>query len=168
MRKDHPRGRFRRTPAPPQKIHRIPYSGHPLRLPRSPRKARVEGFASGHIHNHLAMKFSTLGGVTKVRRNQMEARAWYMNTLQKVAKREDGSSTVMTIHSEPMYLDYREPDEEIILDEGLDPRIIGSDSLTSPIEELEAFPVNPLEPTQELKVGEKLEEKIKDELKQFL
>ncbi|KAL2513369.1 RT RNaseH 2 domain-containing protein [Abeliophyllum distichum] len=59
----------------------------------------------------------------------------------------------MTIHSEPVELDHREPDEEMILDEGLDPRIIGLDSLASPAEELEAFLVNPSEPTQELKVG---------------
>ncbi|KAL2541734.1 Ribonuclease H [Abeliophyllum distichum] len=44
----------------------------------------------------------------------------------------------------------------------------GSDSLASLAEELEVFPVNPLEPTQELKVGEELEEKMKEELKQFI
>ncbi|KAL2498252.1 Ribonuclease H [Abeliophyllum distichum] len=55
-------------------------------------------------------------------------------------------------------LDRKELDEEMILDEGLDPRIIGSNLLASLAEELEAFLVNPSEPTQELKVGEKLEE----------
>ncbi|KAL2497865.1 Uncharacterized protein Adt_23415 [Abeliophyllum distichum] len=114
------------------------------------------------------MKFPMLGGVAKVRRNQTEARACYMNALRKVAKREDVVPAVMTIHSKPIDLDCRESDEEMILDEGLDPRIIGSDLLASPTEELEAFPVNPSEPTQELKVGEKLEKKMKDELKQFL
>ncbi|KAL2453347.1 Uncharacterized protein Adt_49153 [Abeliophyllum distichum] len=67
-----------------------------------------------------------------------------------------------------MDLDHREPNEEMILDEGLNLQIIGSDSLASLAENLEAFPVNPSEPTQELKVGEKLEGKIKYELKQFL
>ncbi|KAL2526414.1 hypothetical protein Adt_11468 [Abeliophyllum distichum] len=42
-----------------------------------------------------------------------------------------------------MDLDHKELDEEMILDEGLDPRIIGSDPLTSLAEELEAFSVNP-------------------------
>ncbi|KAL2541450.1 Uncharacterized protein Adt_02428 [Abeliophyllum distichum] len=93
------------------------------------------------IHN-MAIKFPMPGGVAKVRRNQTETRACYMNALRKVAKREDIAPAVMTIHSEPMDLDHREPDEKMILDEGLDPRIIGSDSLASPVEELEAFPVN--------------------------
>ncbi|KAL2531990.1 Uncharacterized protein Adt_05341 [Abeliophyllum distichum] len=78
---------------------------------------------------------------------QTEARAYYMNALRKVVKREDVASTVMTIHSEPMDIDHKEIDEEMILDEGLDLWIIGSDSLASPTEELEVFPVNPSEPT---------------------
>ncbi|KAL2526730.1 Uncharacterized protein Adt_11784 [Abeliophyllum distichum] len=94
------------------------------------------------IH-HLAMKFSTPRGVAKVHGNQTEARACYMNALRKVGKREDVAPTVMTIHSEPMDVDYKYTDEEMILDEGLDPQIIGSDSLASPVEELEAFSVNP-------------------------
>ncbi|KAL2465863.1 Uncharacterized protein Adt_41714 [Abeliophyllum distichum] len=48
---------------------------------------------------------------------------------------------------EPMDVDRKELDEDIILDEGLDLRIIVSDLLSSPAEELEAFSVNPLEPT---------------------
>ncbi|KAL2505888.1 Ribonuclease H [Abeliophyllum distichum] len=91
-----------------------------------------------------------------------------MNALQKVTKREDVAPAVMTIHSEPMDINHKEMDKEMILDEGLDHRIIGSNSLASPAKELEAFPVNPLEPTQELKVGEKLEGMMKEELKQFL
>ncbi|KAL2491075.1 Uncharacterized protein Adt_26703 [Abeliophyllum distichum] len=93
------------------------------------------------IH-HLAIKFPMPGGVAKVRKNQTEARACYMNALRKVAKREGIAPAVMTIHSKPMDLDRKEPDEEMILDEGLDLQIIGSDSLTFPAEELEAFPVN--------------------------
>ncbi|KAL2474453.1 Uncharacterized protein Adt_35189 [Abeliophyllum distichum] len=114
------------------------------------------------------MKFSTPEGVTKVHRNQTEAKACYMNALRKVAKREDVAPAVMTIHSEPMDIDHKDIDEEMVLEEGLDLRIIGSNSLASPAEELEAFPVNFSEPTQELKVGEKLEKKMKEELKQFL
>ncbi|KAL2526548.1 Ribonuclease H [Abeliophyllum distichum] len=86
----------------------------------------------------------------------------------KVAKHKGIAPAVMTIHSEPMDLDRKEPDEEMILDEGLDLQIIGSDSFASPAEELEVFLMNTSEPTQELKVGEKLEEKMKDELKHFL
>ncbi|KAL2470109.1 Uncharacterized protein Adt_38245 [Abeliophyllum distichum] len=114
------------------------------------------------------MKFPTLGGVAKVRINQTEERACYMNALRKVAKREGIVPAVMTINSKPMDLDRKELDEEMILDEGLDPRIIGSDPLTSLAEELEVFPINPSEPIQELKVGEKFEEKMKNELKQLL
>ncbi|KAL2506007.1 Uncharacterized protein Adt_21628 [Abeliophyllum distichum] len=114
------------------------------------------------------MKFWTSGGIAKIHDNQTEVRACYMNALRRVAKCEDVAPAVMTIHSEPMNVDHKEMDEEMILDKGLDPWIIGSDSLASPVEELEAFPVNSSEPTQELKVREKLEEKMKEELKQFL
>ncbi|KAL2466652.1 RNase H domain-containing protein [Abeliophyllum distichum] len=107
-----------------EEIHEISDSGHSLRLPRSPRKARVEG-SSRRSHltsiHHLAMKFPTPGGVATVCGNQMEARACYMYALRKVAKHEDIVPTVMAIHSEPMDLDHGEPDEEMILDEGLDP-----------------------------------------------
>ncbi|KAL2532082.1 Uncharacterized protein Adt_05433 [Abeliophyllum distichum] len=111
------------------------------------------------------MKFPTPEGVAKVRGNQTKARACYMNALRKVTKCEDVAPAVMTIHSEPMDIDHKEMDEEMILDKGLDFRIIGLDSLASPVEELEAFPVNPSEPTHELKVEEKLMEKMKEELK---
>ncbi|KAL2464946.1 Uncharacterized protein Adt_40797 [Abeliophyllum distichum] len=114
------------------------------------------------------MKFPIPGGVTKIRGNQIEARACYMNALRKVAKHEDVTPTVITIHSEPMNVDHKEIDEEMILDEGLDPWIISSNSLASPADELEAFPVNPSELTQKLQVGQKLEEKMNGELKQFL
>ncbi|KAL2461708.1 Uncharacterized protein Adt_45128 [Abeliophyllum distichum] len=108
------------------------------------------------------MKFSTPGGVANIRENQTDARACYMNALQKVVKRDDVAPTVMTIHSKLMNVDHKEVDEEMILDEGLDLQIIGSDSLASPTEELESFSVNPLEPTQESKVGEKFEEKMEE------
>ncbi|KAL2453081.1 Uncharacterized protein Adt_45818 [Abeliophyllum distichum] len=94
------------------------------------------------IH-HLAMKFPMLGGVAKIHGNQTEARTCYMNALQKVVKRDDVAPAVITIHSEPMNVDHKEMDKEMILDEGLEPQIIGSNSLASSAEELEAFPVNP-------------------------
>ncbi|KAL2532346.1 Ribonuclease H [Abeliophyllum distichum] len=37
---------------------------------------------------------------------------------------------------------------DMVLDEGLDPKIIGSNSLASPTGELKAFPVNPSDPSQ--------------------
>ncbi|KAL2542031.1 Uncharacterized protein Adt_03009 [Abeliophyllum distichum] len=101
------------------------------------------------IH-HLAIKFPTPGGVAKICSNQTEARACYMNALRIVTKRDDVTPAVMTIHSEPMDVDHENMDEEIILDEGLDPRITGSDSLASPAEELEVFSVNSSELTQVL------------------
>ncbi|KAL2457009.1 Uncharacterized protein Adt_46516 [Abeliophyllum distichum] len=70
------------------------------------------------------MKFPMPGGVDKVRKNQTKARGCYMNALQKVVKREGIAPAIMTISSEPMDVDHKE------LDEGLDPRIMGSDSLT--------------------------------------
>ncbi|KAL2517165.1 Uncharacterized protein Adt_13412 [Abeliophyllum distichum] len=93
------------------------------------------------IH-HLAMK-CPMPGVAKVCKNQTEARACYMNALRKVAKREGVPPAVMTILLEPMDVDCKELDEDMILDEGLDLRIIGSDSLASPAEELEVFPSEP-------------------------
>ncbi|KAL2492069.1 Uncharacterized protein Adt_27697 [Abeliophyllum distichum] len=99
------------------------------------------------------MKFSMPGGVAKIRSNQTETVTCYMNALQKVAKREDVAPAVMTIHSEPMNVDHETMDKEIILNEGLDPRIIDSDSLASPVEELEAFSMNPSKQTQVLQVG---------------
>ncbi|KAL2532394.1 hypothetical protein Adt_05745 [Abeliophyllum distichum] len=97
------------------------------------------------------MKFPTPEGVAKVCKNQTKARACYMNALRKVAKCEGVAPAVMTIHSEPMNLDHKEPDEKMILDEDIDLRIICSNSLTSQAEELKAFLVNPSEPTEELK-----------------
>ncbi|KAL2497592.1 Uncharacterized protein Adt_23142 [Abeliophyllum distichum] len=82
-----------------------------------------------------------------------------------VAKYEEGTSVVMTIHSESMDVDLEKMNEKMILDEGLGPRIISSDSLASPAEELEAFLVNSLDPTQMLHVGQRLKEKMKEELK---
>ncbi|KAL2474801.1 Uncharacterized protein Adt_35537 [Abeliophyllum distichum] len=111
------------------------------------------------------MKFPTPGGVAKICGNQTEARAYYMNALRKAAKREEGIPVIMTIHSEPIDFDPEKIIEEMILDEGVDPRIIGSDSLASPAEELEAFPLNPLDLTQMFQVGQMLEEKMKEELK---
>ncbi|KAL2518249.1 Uncharacterized protein Adt_14496 [Abeliophyllum distichum] len=71
------------------------------------------------IH-HLAMKFPMSRKVTEIHRNQTEARAYYMNALRKAAKREDGIQVVMTIHSEPMDVDSKKMNEEMVLDEGLD------------------------------------------------
>ncbi|KAL2491607.1 Uncharacterized protein Adt_27235 [Abeliophyllum distichum] len=98
---------------------------------RRPALKDLQGVTSIH---HLAMKFPTPGRVAKV------------------AKREGVAPTVMAIHSEPMDVDHKELDDEIILDEGLDPRIIGPDSLASQTEGLEEFSVNSSEPIQELKV----------------
>ncbi|KAL2475227.1 reverse transcriptase [Abeliophyllum distichum] len=74
----------------------------------------------------------------------------------------------MTIQNKPMDINPEKVEEEMILDEGLDLWIIGPDFLASPTEELEAFPINPSDPTQMLQVGKKLDEGIKKELKQFL
>ncbi|KAL2485896.1 Uncharacterized protein Adt_30652 [Abeliophyllum distichum] len=61
------------------------------------------------IH-HLAIKFPTQGGVAKIRGNQTEAMACYMNILRKVAKCKEVTPAVMTIHSEPMNVDHKEMD----------------------------------------------------------
>ncbi|KAL2481034.1 Uncharacterized protein Adt_34000 [Abeliophyllum distichum] len=114
------------------------------------------------------MKFSTPGEVAKIRSNQTEARTCYMNTLRKAAKREEHTPVVMTIHSEPMDVDLEKMNKEMVLDKGLDPQIIGLDYLASPTEKLEAFWVNPSDSTQMLQVGQRLKDKIKEDLKQFL
>ncbi|KAL2479865.1 Uncharacterized protein Adt_32831 [Abeliophyllum distichum] len=101
------------------------------------------------IH-HLVMKFLTPKGVAKIHSNQTEAMTCYINALRKVAKREDVAPAVMTIYSEPMNVDHKKMDEKMILDEGLDLWIIGSDSLGSLVEELQAFLVNLSELTQVL------------------
>ncbi|KAL2480538.1 RNase H domain-containing protein [Abeliophyllum distichum] len=67
-----------------------------------------------------------------------------------------------------MDVDLERVKEEMILDEDLDPRIIGSDSLASPAKELETFPVKISDPTQMLQVGKKLVEKMKEKMKQFM
>ncbi|KAL2513393.1 Uncharacterized protein Adt_18993 [Abeliophyllum distichum] len=63
------------------------------------------------------------------------------------AKRREGTPVVMTIHLEPMDVELKKMNEEMILDKGLDLRIIGSNSLATPSKELEAFSVNPSDPT---------------------
>ncbi|KAL2454940.1 Uncharacterized protein Adt_47560 [Abeliophyllum distichum] len=114
------------------------------------------------------MKFSTTSGVAKIYSNQTKASSCYMNVLRKVAKREETSPIVMMIQTESMDVDPEQADKDMMLDEGLDPQIIGPDSVASPAEKLEAFPVNHSDPSQMLQVGQKLEEGMKEELKQFL
>ncbi|KAL2542154.1 Uncharacterized protein Adt_03132 [Abeliophyllum distichum] len=58
---------------------------------------------------------------------------------------QECSPTVMTIQTEPMDIVPKKIKEDIVLDEGLDLRIIGSNSLTSSIEELETYLVNHLD-----------------------
>ncbi|KAL2475616.1 Uncharacterized protein Adt_36352 [Abeliophyllum distichum] len=98
------------------------------------------------IH-HLATKFPTPCGVAKVRSNQIETRACYMNALQKVAKREDALPTVRTIQADLVDINPEKVKDEMILDKGLDSRIIGSYFLAFPAEELEVFSVHPSDPT---------------------
>ncbi|KAL2465881.1 Uncharacterized protein Adt_41732 [Abeliophyllum distichum] len=117
-------------------------------LPWSPRKARTEGFAR-KSRPYITCQLSSRcwKGSPRFVTIRQRLRACYMNALRKVTKHEDVALAVMTIHSEQMDVDYKEMDKEMILDEGLDPRIIGLDSLASPVEELEAFPVNSSEPS---------------------
>ncbi|KAL2491909.1 Uncharacterized protein Adt_27537 [Abeliophyllum distichum] len=66
---------------------------------------------------------------------------------------------------EPIDVDPELADEEMMLDEDLDPRIISPDSSASLVEELEAFHMNPSDPSLMLQVGQKPEEGMKEELK---
>ncbi|KAL2518594.1 Uncharacterized protein Adt_14841 [Abeliophyllum distichum] len=100
------------------------------------------------------MKFLTLGGVTKIHGNQIEARACYINALRKAAKCEEIFPVVMMVQTKLMDVDLEKAEEEMILYEGLDLQIIGCDSSASPTEELEAFFVNPSDPTQMLQLGQ--------------
>ncbi|KAL2492838.1 Uncharacterized protein Adt_28466 [Abeliophyllum distichum] len=117
---------------------------------------------------HLVMKFPTPGGVAKVRRNQTKARAYYINALQKIVRRDDAPLAVMTIQMELMNIDLKKAEEDMILDEGLDLQIIGPDSLASLEEKLETFPVNSSDPSKMLQLGQKLDEGMKEKLKQIL
>ncbi|KAL2542568.1 Uncharacterized protein Adt_03546 [Abeliophyllum distichum] len=99
------------------------------------------------LKDFQAIKFPMLRVVAKVRKNQTQAMACYINALRKVVKREGVVPAWMTIHSNPMDVDRKELDEDMILDEGLDHRIIGSDSLGSLAKDLEAFLMNLSEPT---------------------
>ncbi|KAL2526844.1 Uncharacterized protein Adt_11898 [Abeliophyllum distichum] len=53
-------------------------------------KPVLQKFVGDSIH-HLAIKFLTLGGVAKIRGNQIEAKSCYMNALHKVANCEETS-----------------------------------------------------------------------------
>ncbi|KAL2512518.1 Uncharacterized protein Adt_18118 [Abeliophyllum distichum] len=74
----------------------------------------------------------------------------------------------MTIRTELMEIDLEKVENEMEIDEDLDLQIIGSNSIDSIAEELEVFPINSSDPTQMLQVGQKLDEGIKEGLKQFL
>ncbi|KAL2492106.1 Uncharacterized protein Adt_27734 [Abeliophyllum distichum] len=59
---------------------------------------------------------------------------------------------VAKIRDKAMDVDPEKVEEEMILDENLDPQIIGLDSSASLTEELETFSVNPFDPTQMVQV----------------
>ncbi|KAL2480054.1 Uncharacterized protein Adt_33020 [Abeliophyllum distichum] len=73
--------------------------------------------------------------------------------------------TMKFLTPEPMDIYLEKTEEDRVLDEGLDPKIICSDLLALPAEELEAFPVNPSDNFQMLQLGQKLEEGMKKEMK---
>ncbi|KAL2518286.1 Uncharacterized protein Adt_14533 [Abeliophyllum distichum] len=115
------------------------------------------------------MKFPMPGRVTNIHGNLTEVRTCYMNVLWKAVQCEDVYLVAMMIQIEPIDIDPEKVEEDIGTGRGpKPPRIIGSDFLASPTEELEAFFINPSDPTQMLQVGQKLNERIKEELKQFL
>ncbi|KAL2541913.1 Uncharacterized protein Adt_02891 [Abeliophyllum distichum] len=107
------------------------------------------------IH-HLAMKFSTPGGVAKVRNNQTKAMACYINALQKVAKCKDTSSRVMILQKEPMDIDNEKAEGDMVLNEGIDPQDhrLRFNCLTS--RRVGHIPSEPSDPSQMLHLGQKL------------
>ncbi|KAL2526531.1 Uncharacterized protein Adt_11585 [Abeliophyllum distichum] len=78
---------------------------------------------------HLAMKFPTLGRVTKVRGNQTKARACYMNALCKEVTCDNAVPSAMMIQIEAMDIEQEKGKDDMILDEGLNPWIVDLDSL---------------------------------------
>ncbi|KAL2505649.1 Uncharacterized protein Adt_21270 [Abeliophyllum distichum] len=118
------------------------------------------------IH-HLAIKFLTPGELAKVQDNQTKVRLCYMNVLQKAIMHEGIFSVVMTIRTEAMDIDQEKGEEDMVLDKCLNPQIIGLDSLASSTEELEMFLVRPLNFSQMIQLGQKLEERMKEILKWF-
>ncbi|KAL2486780.1 Uncharacterized protein Adt_31536 [Abeliophyllum distichum] len=63
------------------------------------------------------------------------------------ATREGASPTVMTIRTEVMDVDQEKDEQDMVLDEGLNPQIMGPDSSVLLVEELETFPMSPSDPS---------------------
>ncbi|KAL2454034.1 Ribonuclease H [Abeliophyllum distichum] len=127
--------------------------------------ACAQGFTSCDIHLSLGNEFLNVGKGCQNLRQSDGGKGLLYECITKGSKARGGYPVVMTIHSEPMDVDPKKMNKKMILDEGLDPRIICSDSLASPVEELETFPVNLSNPTQMLQVGQRLEKNMKEELK---
>ncbi|KAL2497848.1 Uncharacterized protein Adt_23398 [Abeliophyllum distichum] len=139
--KNHPCSGLQRAAVPTEEVHGILNGRYPLCLSWGPGETHAQRFVGSHLHPLLSNEVFDPNDMVKVCSNQIEARSCYMNTLRKSVKHEEISSTIMMVQTESMDVDPEQADEEMILDEGLDPRIIGSDSSTSPTEEPETFPV---------------------------
>lgn len=137
------------------------------------RPALKELFVVTSIH-YLYMKFPTEQGIATVRGDQMGSRECYLSSLRKAEPRVnmvhcDAEMAEAPAEGQPPIEDVEmaEVRPETSLEE-LDPRIIESESLTAPMEELECFPVDPQDATKVLQVGKDLEHGMKEELKNFL
>ncbi|KAL2525974.1 Uncharacterized protein Adt_11028 [Abeliophyllum distichum] len=109
-----------------------------------------ELWAVTSIH-HLCMKFSTEGGIATIRGTQREARKCYRNALRKAEKKEI-NMTILDIEMEEAS---RATSEDVEMEkasfiEDIDPRITGTDSQTSSVEELENFLADSDDPTKKL------------------
>lgn len=133
------------------------------------RPALKELWAVTSIH-HLCMKFSTERGIATIRGNQMGSMESYLNSLKKAEPRVymvlDAKMLEAPEEGLPSTQDIIMADAgpEVSLEE-LDPRMIESELQTTPMEELETFPVEPQDTSKVLQVGKDLEEEINEELK---
>jgi ribonuclease HI len=146
------------------------------------RPALKELCAVTSIH-HLCMKFPTDGGVATVRGDQRGSRECYSNSLRKAEPRttnvilndvdmeELPEQGAMPMPRDVLMTEAPEKGttvEKMTYLEELDPRIIDCEPQTAPMEELETFPIDTMDPSKYLQVGSKLPPKVKEELKNFL
>ncbi|KAL2471436.1 Uncharacterized protein Adt_39572 [Abeliophyllum distichum] len=122
-------------------FHEIFNSREKVSLSRSLRSTRLKELWTVTSIHHLCMKFSTEGCIATIQGNQPEARKCYRNALRKVEKKEI-NMTILDVEMEEASGTTSEDVEmeEASFIEDIDPRITGTDSQTSSVEEVGEFP----------------------------
>lgn len=105
---------------------------------------------------HLTMKFPTPEGTGTIRRSQLEARECY-NQAIRIADRGRKLPQVMVVETTTNVSEQCD----------IDPRDLDEQS-AGPVEKLYEFSVDPSEPTKILKLGQNLDNEVKNKLEEFL